>query len=112
MENVTLGEIAKILTLVTGIMTSLGIISNYFVKKLKLKFNDEFKESISPFYKAMQCSLRNDILTIYTMRKEEKKLSVIENQAINYSFEAYKAIGGNSFVENLVNEINSWEVIN
>lgn len=130
MENITIKEIAESLGLIAGIITALGIISSYFMKKLKVRINEDLQKALNPIHeeiakinqideekfkmhsKAMQCSLRNDILVVYTMRNKEKKIPFVEKQAINYSFETYKALGGNSFVEDLVNDINTWEVIN
>lgn len=59
----------------------------------------------------VKCSLRNDILQMYMMCKEEKKISTYQYEAILQSAELYFKLRGNSFVREIVNKIKSWEVI-
>lgn len=59
----------------------------------------------------VKCSLRNDILQMYIMCKEEKKISTYQYEAILQSAELYFKLRGNSFVREIVNKIKSWEVI-
>lgn len=61
---------------------------------------------------ATKCSLRNDILSFYLSHKEEKQITLYEKEAIMLSYAIYKKMRGNSFVKNIVDEINSWKVIN
>ena len=59
----------------------------------------------------VKCSLRNDILQMYMMCKDEKKISTYQYEAILKSAELYFKLRGNSFVKEIVNIIKSWEVI-
>lgn len=59
----------------------------------------------------IKCSLRNDILQMYEMGKEEEKISTYQYEAILKSAELYFKLRGNSFVKEIVNKIKSWEVI-
>jgi hypothetical protein len=59
----------------------------------------------------VKCSLRNDILQIYEMCKDDKKLSAYQYEAILKSAELYFKLRGNSFVKEIVNKIKNWEVI-
>ncbi len=54
------------------------------------------------------CSLRNDILQIYLKNKDKKEFTLLEKQTINYSFRIYKSYGGNSFIQDIVEEMNTW----
>lgn len=71
--------------------------------------------AIYKFGKAMieatKCSLRNDILEIYDKCKNEKKITKWQLQAIKYSYEQYKKLKGNSFIDELVKKVNTFEVI-
>lgn len=67
-----------------------------------------FEKSIN---NATKCSLRNDILSIYNDCKKDKKISMYELQAIQYSYDEYKKRKGNSFVDEIVKKINNFEVI-
>lgn len=59
----------------------------------------------------IKCSLRNDILQMYEMGKDEKKLSTYQYEAILKSAELYFKLRGNSFVREIVEKIKKWEVI-
>ena len=59
----------------------------------------------------VKCSLRNDILQMYMMCKDEKKISTYQYEAILKSAELYFKLRGNSFVKEIVNKIKNWEVI-
>lgn len=117
MENITIGEIFEFLKLLAGIMTTVGTISVILLKNVKKHIDNNVKEALKPLIKnieinitGLQCSMRNDILLVYMMRKKDKKFSIQEKQAINYSYELYSKIGGNSFVKDIVEEMNTWEV--
>ncbi len=60
---------------------------------------------------ATKCSLRNDILEIYDKCKESKKITKWELQAIQYSYEQYKKLKGNSFIDELVKKVDKFEII-
>lgn len=61
--------------------------------------------------KGIKCSLRNDILDIYDRCKETKKITHYQLQSIKYSYDVYKKLKGNSFVDEIVNKINNFEII-
>ena len=58
-----------------------------------------------------KCSLRNDILNIYDRCKDSKKITKWQFESILYSYKQYKALKGNSFVENLVEKVKNFEII-
>ena len=58
-----------------------------------------------------KCSLRNDILDIYDRCKDDKKISHYQLQSIQYSYELYKKLKGNSFVDNILERVKNFEVI-
>ena len=60
---------------------------------------------------ATKCSLRNDILDIYDRCKDEKKITMYQKQSIAYSYEQYKALKGNSFVDEIVKKVNNFEIV-
>lgn len=59
----------------------------------------------------VKCSLRNDILQIYDLCKDKKKISAFQYEALLKSAELYFKLRGNSFVKEIVNIIKNWEVI-
>lgn len=60
---------------------------------------------------ATKCSLRNDILSIYDRCKDTKQITMYQKQSITYSYEQYKALKGNSFVEDIVKKVSTFEII-
>ena len=60
---------------------------------------------------ATKCSLRNDILSIYDMCKKEKKITHYELEAIKYSSDLYFKLKGNSFVQDVVERVKEFELI-
>ena len=58
---------------------------------------------------ATKCSLRNDILQIYTNCKEKKEITLYELEAISLSYELYKKLKGNSFVDSIYKEIQGYK---
>lgn len=65
----------------------------------------------SAMIEATKCSLRNDILDIYDRCKDKKQITMYQKQSISYSYAQYKALKGNSFVEDIVKKINKFEII-
>ena len=62
--------------------------------------------------KSAKCTLRNDILNIYDKCKESKQITRFQLQSITYSYDVYKKLKGNSFVDTIVlEEIPDFEII-
>ena len=66
---------------------------------------------IKAIKKGIKCSLRNDILDIYDRCKDSKQITHYQLQSIKYSYDIYKKFKGNSFVDEIVNKINDFEII-
>ena len=60
---------------------------------------------------ALKCLLRNDILAIYDRCKDEKRITKWQFESIMKSYKLYKFFRGNSFVENLVERVKGFEII-
>ena len=60
---------------------------------------------------SVKCSLRNDILEIYDRCKDKKKISYYQLESIKYSSELYFKLKGNSFVEDIVKRVNTFELV-
>lgn len=60
---------------------------------------------------ATKCSLRNDILDIYDRCKTDKKITHYELEAIKHSSEVYFKLKGNSFVQDVVERVKQFELI-
>ena len=56
-----------------------------------------------------KCSLRNDILQIYNQYREIKRIPLYDFEAISLSYGLYKKYKGNSFVDSIWQEIQTWK---
>ena len=59
---------------------------------------------------AVKCLLRNDILNIYDKCKETKKITRYQLQSVHLSYSIYKKLKGNSFVDEIMEEIKGYEI--
>lgn len=58
-----------------------------------------------------KCQLRNEMLRMYYKNKDTEKIRQYEKENFVYCYEAYKALKGNSFIDDIYNEVRTWEVI-
>ena len=60
---------------------------------------------------AVKCLLRNDILAMYDKCKEDKKMTKYQSQSVHLSYEIYQKLKGNSFVKDIMEEIEKYEIL-
>lgn len=93
-------------------MKEIDLIKNYWVQ---ITFICTLLIGFYKFGRAMiestKCSLRNDILAVYDRCKDSKKITKWQLESILYSYKQYKALKGNSFVDNLVEKVKNFEII-
>ena len=58
-----------------------------------------------------RCLLRAEIVRMYYRHREEKKLKEYEFKLLEQCYKAYKALGGNSFIDHIYAEMKEWEII-
>ena len=66
---------------------------------------------IKSVIKGIKCTLRNDILDIYDRCKDKQEITHYQLQSIKYSYDVYKKLKGNSFVDDIVKKINKFKII-
>ncbi len=59
---------------------------------------------------AVKCLLRNDILYIYDKCKDNKEISRYQLQSVHLSYSIYKKLKGNSFIDEIMEEIKDFEI--
>lgn len=59
----------------------------------------------------MRCQLRSEMLRIYYHNREAQVIRQHEYENFVYLYNAYKALKGNSFIDKIYKEVQSWEVI-
>ena len=63
------------------------------------------------FSNGIKCLLRSEILAIYYKHKDSEKIRQYEYENFVFLYEAYKSLGGNSFIDKIYEEVKTWEVI-
>ena len=95
--------ILKIILTVVGFITT-GVLG-YLVAKIK-----NYKKRDTNQEEALKCLLRSNLVNQYFVYKETKKMPYYCKQNWYAMFEAYKNLGGNSFVIDLKQKIDDIEV--
>lgn len=67
--------------------------------------------AVSKIAKGQKCLLRSDMLTIYYHNRESGKIRQYEYENFVFLYEAYKKLGGNSFIDKIYKEVQKWEII-
>lgn len=60
---------------------------------------------------AVKCLLRNDILNIYDKCKDDKRITRYQLQSVHLSYAIYKKLKGNSFIDEIMEEIKDFEIV-
>lgn len=58
-----------------------------------------------------KCQLRSDMLRTYYHHRETETIRQYEYENFVMEYEAYRALGGNSFIEKIYDEVRRWEVV-
>lgn len=66
---------------------------------------------ISQILDGQRCLLRSEIVRIYHDHKAARALSEDEYLHLEYCYKAYKALGGNSFIDHIYAEMQEWAII-
>ena len=61
--------------------------------------------------KGIKCTLRNDILDIFDRCKDKREITHYQLQSIKFSYDVYKKLKGNSFVDDIVKKVNDYKII-
>lgn len=91
-------NLTTIVTLITEIGVLLGVIIPVItcVKKIA---------------NGTKCQLRSEMLRIYYHHRESNKIRQYEYENFVLLYEAYKTLKGNSFIDKIYKEVQTWEVI-
>ena len=58
-----------------------------------------------------RCQLRSDMLQIYYHNHKTNQIRQYEYENFVFLYEAYKSLNGNSFIDKIYKEVQTWEVI-
>ena len=58
-----------------------------------------------------RCLLRTDMMRTYYKHVDDGEIKMYEYQNFQTNYEAYKALGGNSFIDHIYEEVQEWKVV-
>lgn len=58
-----------------------------------------------------RCLLRSEIVRLYYRHAADKQLHEYEYRNLIQCYQAYKALGGNSFIDRIHEEMQEWKII-
>ena len=91
-------DLTTIVTLITEIGILLGVIVPLIICMWKIA-------------NGTKCQLRSEMLRIYYHNKHDGIIRQYEFENFVYLYEAYKALKGNSFIDKIYKEVQSWEIV-
>lgn len=91
-------KITAIVALIGEVGVMLGVIAPLIV-------------CVSKIANGQKCQLRSEMLRTYYRHKDDEKIRQYEYENFVYCYEAYKALKGNSFIDKIYKEVQSWEVL-
>lgn len=91
-------HLTMLVTLITEIGVLLGVIIPVIVWIMKIA-------------NGQKCQLRSEMLQIYYHNRETGVIHQYEFENFVYLYEAYKALKGNSFIDKIYKEVQTWEIV-
>ena len=98
----SLSKLAALCSEVTVILAAVALL----VKPLRNKML-----GLDKLTDALRCQLRHDMLHTYYHHREDKTIRQYEMEDFLFLYRGYKALGGNSFIDRIKDEVDDWEVI-
>ena len=93
--------ITQIATMITGIAAVLALL----IKPIRLRLF-----GIADIRDGQKCLLRSDMLRMYYRHCESRTIRQYEYENFEYEYNAYKALGGNSFIDKIHAEVKTWKI--
>lgn len=92
-----MGELAAIAGAITAVSAAVAV-----VRKLM--------RTVSSIVEGIRCQLRTDMLRVYYRHKDERVIRQYEKENFEHNYQAYKALGGNSFIDDIHAQVRQWQV--
>ena len=96
---------SQLVTLCSGVMSIIALATMIF-KPLREKVFGTKKIT-----EGQRCLLRSDMLRLYYKHKDADTIRQFELENFILEYNAYKALGGNSFIDRVYEEVKKWDVV-
>lgn len=71
----------------------------------------EWLFGLAAIREGQRCLLRSEIVRIYYRHVQDKKMQEYAYRNLVQCYKAYKALGGNSFIGHIYEEMQDWEIV-
>lgn len=71
----------------------------------------EWLFGFSAIKEGQRCLLRSEIVRLYYRNHDARQLREYEFRNMKQCYNAYKALGGNSFIDRIQEEMQEWDII-
>ena len=75
------------------------------------KFKKDTAGKLEKVMEGIKCQHRSEMLRTYHRNREKKQIRQYEFEDFLLHYNSYKALGGNSFIDKIHDEVEEWEVI-
>ena len=93
-------ELFKEIVMICGGITTIGVLFVALIKPLR-----EWIFGTKAIRKGQQCLLRQQMLEVYYKCRESRTIRQYRYENFTMSYHAYKALGGNSFIDKIKHEL-------
>lgn len=90
------------LTTIVTLITEIGVLLGVIIPVIA---------NIQKVAEGTRCQLRSEMLRIYYHNREAETIRQYEFENFEMLYAAYKALKGNSFIDKIHKDVESWEVI-
>ena len=91
-------DLTTIVTLIGEVGVLLGVVVPLIVKINKIATGEK-------------CQLRSDMLQIYYHNRDKAEIRQYEFENFVMLYDAYKALKGNSFIDKIYKEVQTWKIL-
>lgn len=98
-------EFLKIAAEVCGSLSAIFALAVLFIKPLR-----KWVFGMKQIEEGQKCLLRADMLRTYYKHRDDGEIRQYEYENFLTTYAAYKALGGNSFIEHIHDEVTEWKV--
>lgn len=71
----------------------------------------KLREKLNAVVEGIRCQLRTEMLRTYYRHKDDQIIRQYEKENFEHNFNAYVALGGNSFIGDIHDEVKKWKVV-
>lgn len=99
-------ELLGVIAQIAGGITSLAAALTLLIKPIRNRVL-----GLHTVQKGQKCLLRSDMLRTYYHHRDSKQIRQYELENFILEYDAYKALGGNSFIDRVYAEVKTWDVL-